>query len=76
MAEPMLVTDANMPGRLCTSDVFDVSSSSSVIGRLPWMPRNSFMNSTSATSLFAEMMSPPARNAPGPLPNAKLELTP
>ena len=72
----MLLTDANIAGRLCTSAFFDICSSSSVTGRLPWIPRNSFMNSMSATSLFAEMMSPPARNGPGPLPNAKRELTP
>ena len=39
-------------------------------------PRSSFMNSISALSLFAVTMSPPARNGPGPRPNAKPELTP
>ena len=72
----MLLTEANIPGRLCASDAFEVSISSSVIGRLPWIPLNSFMNSMSATSVLAEMMSPPARNGPGPLPNPNIELTP
>ena len=64
----MPATEPNVPGSRCVSASFAVVSSSSVIGRLPSMPRSSFMNSMSATSLFAVTMSPPARNAPGPLP--------
>ena len=53
-----------------------VFSSSSVIGRAPRMPRNSFMNSMSALSDFAVTISPPASNGPGPLPYEKPEPTP
>ena len=76
MAPLMPPTEAKVPGSRCTSASLAVASSSSVTGRLPAMPRSSFMNSTSATSLLADTMSPPARNAPGPLPNANDELTP
>ena len=76
MAVAMPLTDAKRPGSDCTSDSLPTFISSSVNGISPCTPLKCVMNPMSALSLFALTMPPPARNAPGPRPYAKLEFTP
>jgi hypothetical protein len=72
----MPLTEANIDGSRWTMASFAVASSSSVTGLAPAMPRSSLMNSTRAASVFSLTTSPPVRNWPGPLPNAKSDRSP